>query len=675
MAARELVEYVLNLGGNLAEKAGVTSSAITGMANAAMVGVKAVAAAGTAAVAAAGAYAALADQVFSVVDQVGDLAAGAGLSVDTINGLRLAARSTSGELEELVPKDLAKKMVEAAEGGKSASEAFDRVGVSVADATGGLRSADEVFREALGNILAIPDPTERAAAAVEVFGKQGKALLGTFGDISEFDRFVETSTKFGIQVGPEAVEASNAWWAAVGNLKLAFEDAGAILVDDLGGGATQVINLAATGIVFLTTLVDRWFDAIVDIAGDAAELIGGNFSRIYDLVTGNLSFGDFLAQSAAAVQKYASEAGDYLGDLGAMWGEATDRAKEFYDLTQLPPTGSTSSGGGRGGGGGAGSSSSGKPDGWEEYENTSIPALEAQLKANQAAAEANTAAVEQAPEKTAEKTAEAVASAVAEVNIGAQAAGAFTTAMSGGVAGIIGMAIGGPAGAAIAQAFDLIREGTLDDMVTGLVGQVEQFLNNAPEVLGDLVSESIPAILAALPRILGDLHSIGPQLLAAFIEGIPELVGAFIEQVPQIAISIATAFIDAWAQLFSADFWVGVGEQLAKSISEAVASVLNVFKDSEGHVLGTDLKAAKGEKKLFGITLPFFDEGTPRITQTGLAVVHKNEEIRQAGRGGGMGGLTIHFNGPVYGEREIVRALRQMLGTHGLGEQLTALVS
>lgn len=71
---------------------------------------------------------------------------------------------------------LTKNMGEAKDGTGNAAEAFDKLGISVTDSTGELRSSQEVFKDAIDALGQIENATERDTVSMALFGKGAQDL-------------------------------------------------------------------------------------------------------------------------------------------------------------------------------------------------------------------------------------------------------------------------------------------------------------------------------------------------------------------------------------------------------------------------------------------------------------------------------------------------------------------
>jgi hypothetical protein len=265
--------------------------------------------------------------------------------------------------------------------------------------------------------------------------------------------------------------------------------------------------------------------------------------------------------------------------------------------------------------------------------------------------------------------------------------------LSGGAGGVMSsLGAAGPVGAAIAAVValpDIIDQiaGTVD----GLVDMFEAF----PEKLSKALTETLPGIIDAIPDLVVAIVEAVIALPGIIMEMVPELVSSIAALVPtligdlvtSLAENLPTMLADGLSSLLSGGLygailkgvWDGMNEALnglpdkiAEAIGKLLAPLTKPFKDKEGDFLGTDLKAAKGEKKLFGINVPFFDMGTPRIQRGGLAVVHEGERISSVGEGR-SGGSPINVTVVADSPRDMIRQMQGLLGPYGLGETLAGL--
>jgi hypothetical protein len=212
----------------------------------------------TAAIAAGAAFKHMADDAIELVNEATTLSAQTGLAIETIGGLRAAAERTGKTLAELVPVDLSKRIVETSQGLGRAKRGFDGLGVSVTDANGNLKSADEVLRETIDALQKVEDPTIRSGLAVQTLGDKGGQLLDTLGSSDSLDAFVRLNAALGAEVGPEAVATIENMQTATSELALAMD--GFKLATLEAFDVSDKVQNFTTGLVFAKGLVEGLTD-------------------------------------------------------------------------------------------------------------------------------------------------------------------------------------------------------------------------------------------------------------------------------------------------------------------------------------------------------------------------------------------------------------------------------
>jgi hypothetical protein len=124
--------------------------------------------------------AAFAKGAIDAADNMRDLSQKTGVSIENLSRFQQAAQMAGTDVEA-VGKFLVKlgrNMVEAAETGKGpAAEALNFLGISAVDATGKLRSTDQVMLEVADSFQRMPDGARKAQLAVDLFGKSGADLV------------------------------------------------------------------------------------------------------------------------------------------------------------------------------------------------------------------------------------------------------------------------------------------------------------------------------------------------------------------------------------------------------------------------------------------------------------------------------------------------------------------
>jgi len=173
-------------------------------------------------------------------DDLADAAVRTGASVEALQELGFAA-SQSGASAETINHALTKlamTMGEAAKGTGEAGKAFAALGVRVTGSDGKLRRTDEVFTDLATAVAAIPNPTERSAKALDVFGRAGIQLLPLLNEGADgLASLRQEARDLGLVMGSEAVEPAAAFNDSLDALKDTLES----LKRDLGGPIIEAL--------------------------------------------------------------------------------------------------------------------------------------------------------------------------------------------------------------------------------------------------------------------------------------------------------------------------------------------------------------------------------------------------------------------------------------------------
>ena len=141
-----------------------------------------------------------------------------GLTVEQLQELEYTSAALGIEEDEVQDKmkDLTSAMRDARDGSEDTKKAFDRLGISVTERNGELRSAGDVFYEVIDALGGIRNGTERDAVAMQIFGEEAQKLnpliyagkdalleyaeeansLGYVMDTKTVDSFAELGTQF-----------------------------------------------------------------------------------------------------------------------------------------------------------------------------------------------------------------------------------------------------------------------------------------------------------------------------------------------------------------------------------------------------------------------------------------------------------------------------------------------
>ena len=125
-----------------------------------------------------GAYDTLIGDTVTLADDLMTQASVTGLSTDALQEYGYMAGLVDTDVSTITGSltKLTKSMDSATSGTGASYEAFQQLGIDVTNADGSLRSANDVFAEAIDKLGSVENATERDALAMNIFGKSAKEL-------------------------------------------------------------------------------------------------------------------------------------------------------------------------------------------------------------------------------------------------------------------------------------------------------------------------------------------------------------------------------------------------------------------------------------------------------------------------------------------------------------------
>ena len=237
-----------------------------------------------------------------VIDQQSKLAARLGMTLGEFSGLALAG-DLAGVSMETIAKAATKAdimFVKASQGSKVAQAAFAGLGLSV-DQLGGM-SASERFDAIAAAIAKLPTEAQRAAAAVQIFGRSGVDLLPLFSQGAEgIAQAREQAERLGLTL-------TNAQGQDVEAMNDAFTMAGKAIE----GVVNQVVAYLSPAV---KEVADTFTNLVGSIGGaNIGQAIGDGILQGARFLAG---IGDWLIANLSSVWEYVSQ-------VGGQWGSVAD---------------------------------------------------------------------------------------------------------------------------------------------------------------------------------------------------------------------------------------------------------------------------------------------------------------------------------------------------------------
>jgi|TARA_B100000085_G_scaffold83854_1_gene75660 hypothetical protein len=295
-------------------------------------------------------------------DAFGKLSTRTGIAAD-----KLQAFANAGKLADVSQSDLenglrafARTQAEAADGIATYADAYKKLGVGVTKADGSLKASDQLLGEIADKFADLPNGPEKAAIAMDIFGRSGSKLITLLNGGSEaLERFnYETSENFA-----QNAEMFN---DKITTLQIQFDGFRAQLADALLPALNSIVEAFST--MFSAENDFTGFFQAVEIAIRAVGVsIAATIMGITEIVA--LIKAAATAVGAVTLGRFG-EAGQAISDYMSGAGKRYTGNKEVMDLLLGRIEAPTNYGGGgsgldpvtlQGGGTGTGTGTNGKP--------------------------------------------------------------------------------------------------------------------------------------------------------------------------------------------------------------------------------------------------------------------------------------------------------------------------
>lgn len=238
----------------------------------------------------------VAKQTIDYADQIGDLAEKWGFTTREIQEFNYWATMNGTTLESLLTG--MRGLVNQAEAG---SDAFDKLGVSVRNTDGSLKTQKQLFLETLDALQKIPNQTQRNALQFEIFGRAG-IELGQIINLSaeQLENLNRQAEEFGLIMDDEASSSAGKFNDILDRLKIQGRTAFAELILGIDGA-------------------EKKFDKFTDNVAKAIEML---MPRISDI---GVKLGRLLIESLlkAVVDHVWGKIKFVFGE-GWLWGESNN---------------------------------------------------------------------------------------------------------------------------------------------------------------------------------------------------------------------------------------------------------------------------------------------------------------------------------------------------------------
>lgn len=182
------------------------------------------------------ALAALTKNAVNLADDLGKTAQRAGVSVEALSSLKLAADLSDVSFNELggALQKLSRNMAEALRGSAEGARGFNALGVSITTANGSLRATEDVFSDVAEALSKLPDGATKTALAMQAFGRSGAQLIPLLnGGAEGLREFTREAERLGVVVSTETAAEAAELNDNLTRLKASAQGVGLVLARDL----------------------------------------------------------------------------------------------------------------------------------------------------------------------------------------------------------------------------------------------------------------------------------------------------------------------------------------------------------------------------------------------------------------------------------------------------------
>lgn len=226
---------------------------------------------------AGGAIMGVATSAAAATDDIDKMSQKIGISREAYQELSFACSQSGTDVTVLKNgvKTLTNQMQMASEGNKTAAAAFDALGISIYDVNGNLKSQEDMMFESMAALQNMDDQTQKAALAVDLFGKAGSELMPMLNGASgSIDNMRQQAHDLGLVISDDAVDAGVQFTDTMDQLKRSF-----------GAVATNVGVELMPVIMDLANWVIEHMPEIQEVAGRVFDAIGEAIDYVKPLIT------------------------------------------------------------------------------------------------------------------------------------------------------------------------------------------------------------------------------------------------------------------------------------------------------------------------------------------------------------------------------------------------------
>lgn len=288
---------------------------------------------GAAAIAGATALTGMAMKSAETADRIDKLSARTGLSKQAFQewDYVLGQNGINIEVMKNGVKTLTAQMAAAAKGTGKAAENFSKLGIAVTDSNGVLRNQEDVMKETLVALADLPNGTEKAKMATELFGKAGLELMPMLNNGSaSIGELTQRAHDLGLVMSDEAVEAGVKLGDTMDDVKQSFGMIATKIGVEVMPIVQQGLDWVLTQMPTIQSVLNVVFMAINEFVTGIVGFITNYLLPAFDLFFGSAIEG--CGGFQGAIQMMADFITPLLNDLKGLFQTVLGGIVEFFKL-------------------------------------------------------------------------------------------------------------------------------------------------------------------------------------------------------------------------------------------------------------------------------------------------------------------------------------------------------
>lgn len=268
-------------------------------------------------------------------DKIAKMAQRTGIAAQSLSELEYVASQSGTSIDtfETAIKKMEQTLAQAANGSSAAMQRLEMLGLSLADLAN--KTPDQQFRTIAAAIASLPDPAQRAAAAMGMFGRSGTELIPLMNQGADgIENLIQKAHDLGLVMGEEDYKAAEAATDALDNLKRST----AALKRTLSAEMVPILTEAANKIASISGKVIEWAQANPEAVRTMAAIVTAIGTLVIGIAGATKAVQAFSAAmaftSAHPVIAALTAIGAAVAALTVYYHNAADAVRDFNEAQQ-----------------------------------------------------------------------------------------------------------------------------------------------------------------------------------------------------------------------------------------------------------------------------------------------------------------------------------------------------